>query len=79
MKQPLIAVYDKKLGLYDAPFTVRHPGEAQRQFLDVCQQKDSRFGMHPEDYELYELGTYDMATGHVEHISPFKHLCNGVN
>ena len=32
MKSPMLAVYDKKTGLYDNPFIVRHNGDAIREF-----------------------------------------------
>ena len=74
----MLAVYDKKTGLYDNPFIVRHNGEAIRGFDHLRKDVNTKFGKNPEDFDLYQIGTYDAQTGNVELITPHTHLLSGV-
>lgn len=78
MKKPVVAVKDKKIGMFDSPFVVRHPGEAMREFDTVIKDTNTKFGKNPEDFDLYQIGTYDESTGELETISPPTHLSSGV-
>lgn len=73
----LIAVHDKKTGLYDNPFTVRHVGEAVREWDIVRKDPQTKFGKNPEDFDLFQIGEYDDELGQLipqKHI----HLASGV-
>lgn len=63
MKQPICAVFDKKSGLFDQPFVVRHAAEATREWEVVKKMADTKYGKNPEDYELFQIGTWEYATG----------------
>lgn len=63
MKLIAIAVLDLATETYGRPFFVPHPGQAMRSFMDEVKNRDSEIGKHPGDYELYELGSFDDATG----------------
>lgn len=77
-KKLLVAVYDKKIGLFDPPVPVRHIGEAIRMFADIKKNPDTKFGMHPEDFDLFQIGVYDEPSGTVENLQPHIHLESGV-
>lgn len=79
MTKPVIAVFDKKTGLFDQPFTVRRNGEAIREWEHVLQSKDNRYGKNPEDYDLFQIANYDETLGLITPISPHIHLAGGVN
>lgn len=68
----ICAVKDLAIQAYGMPFYVHTKGEAIRSFSDEVNRTDgkSAVAQHPEDYELYELGTYDEATGTIEGKSP---------
>lgn len=68
MKTPMCAVFDRKIALYDPPFSIRHQGEAIRQFEDLKKDTNTRFGKNPEDYLLFQIGTYDDVTGSIENL-----------
>lgn len=53
------AVKDKVVGCFMQPFFARSIGEAQRSFGDAVADPKMDFGKHPDDYELFELGTWD--------------------
>lgn len=78
MKNPVCAVYDKKTGLFDQIFTVRHIGEAVREWDIVRKNKDTKFGKNPEDFDLFQIGVYNDELGEVEPVKPHTHLASGV-
>lgn len=77
-KKILVSVYDKKVGLFDPPFAVRHIGEATREWSVVKKDPTTKFGKHPEDFDLFQIGEYDEATAHVTPTTPHLHLDTGV-
>ncbi|AXH77701.1 MAG: nonstructural protein [Microviridae sp.] len=62
-KHIAIAVFDLATETYARPFFVAHPGQAIRSFMDELKNKDSELGKHPGDYDLFECGYFDDATG----------------
>lgn len=70
----ICAVYDKKTGLYDQLFTVRHHAEAEREWGVVKQDPKTKFGKNPEDFSLLQIGNYDDTTGEVIPVKPHKQL-----
>lgn len=66
MKDGLFAVFDVKMKLFTSPFCARNVDSAIRQFADMCSNPQIPFGKHPEDYVLYELGTFDLEDGLLE-------------
>lgn len=63
LSEPICAVKDKKTGLFDRIFTVRHAGEAIREFETICKDTNTKFGKNPEDFDLYQIGTMDYQSG----------------
>lgn len=78
MQNKIIAVYDKKTGLFNMPFAVRHNGEAIREWDIVRKDDKTKYGKNPEDFDLYQIGEYDDATGSIVSITPHVHLASGV-
>lgn len=67
----MCSIRDAAVKGFNQPFFTRSPGEAIRMFGDETQAEKSRLGLHPEDYELYELGYFDDDTAQVEqHVQP---------
>lgn len=73
-----IAVRDSKTALFDRPFFVRHTGDALREWDIVRKDPNTKFGKNPEDFQIFQIGTYDDETGKMETIQPHIHLGNGV-
>lgn len=61
----LYAVLDKISGVYDGPFPGKGDGMMIRQFGDQVQKEGSQLNLHPEDFVLMRLGTWNDATGEV--------------
>lgn len=77
-QRPIIAVYDKKIGAYESTHVARHIGDAIRDWDHIRKDPATKFGKHPEDFDLFELGTLDEETGIITPKSPFTHLASGV-
>ena len=65
MKLNLYAVYDQKTRAFDAPFTAQNEATALRTFqrvrTNIPLMKDN-----PNDFDLYEIGSYHTTTGRVD-------------
>lgn len=78
MIHKIYSVYDSKAETYSLPFFVKLPAEAHRYFSSWINDPSHTFGRHPEDYTLFESGSYDDSTGTFtqDHINS---LGNGLN
>lgn len=70
MKLYVCAVRDRAVDAFGVPFFCKAVGEAARSFDDEVNRAESVFYSHPDDYDLYLLGTYDDATGAMDCNSP---------
>ncbi len=59
----IFCVFDSKARAYLPPFFLPEAGQAVRSFKDACNDKAHAFGQHPEDYTLFEIGTFDDREG----------------
>lgn len=61
----VVAIKDRAMDAYGRPFLVVAIGQAIRSFQDEINREapDNTMYHHPDDYDLYELGTYDDQTG----------------
>lgn len=68
MIQIIVSVKDTAAQAFGRPIFVPAVPVAVRSFRDEVNRKDSSEDMarHPEDFELYELGSFDDSTGIVE-------------
>lgn len=57
------AVRDRALDAFMSPIFVPALGLAVRSFSDEVNRKDSPMNAHPDDYDLYQIGTYDDSVG----------------
>lgn len=70
----MCAVYDSKVGAFMTPMFFQSTGQAIRSFSDAVNTKDSDFARHPEDYGLFELGTFESGSGMMELVAQPKSL-----
>lgn len=66
MKQKAYTVFDHAAEAYLEPFFAPTRGVAIRSFTEAVNSEGHTFAKHPEDYTLYEIGTYDPSTGVIE-------------
>jgi len=68
MKQSnLYTIHDSKAEFYRPPFVARSKGEAIRMFAQGANDKETQLAQHPEDFTLYQIGTFDDITGQIHH------------
>lgn len=72
MKLKIYVVRDTATDQYGNPMFLIASGQAMRSFTDEVNraEKDNQMYMHPDDFELYELGEYETATGKFETKEP---------
>lgn len=65
-------VYDGKAKTFSSPFFMITVGMALRGFEDLVNDPKTVPSRHPEDFVLYECGTFDDQTGLMEYITPLN-------
>ncbi len=73
----IYSVYDAKADAYLLPFFFKQDAMAIRVFSDLINQDKHQFSLHPGDYTLFAIGTFDETTGKIEDILAGS-LGNGV-
>lgn len=68
----IVAVKDLAAQAFGQPFFVSSTGLALRSFRDEVNRRadDNQMSRHPEDFELYCIGTYDDESGAVAPRGP---------
>ena len=62
MKLEIFTIYDAKAESYTTPFFQPKFGIAERLFSDEVNNPESNLHKHPEDYTLFNIGTFDQDT-----------------
>lgn len=57
------AIRDVKADKYFPPICVPHRAQAVRSFAQECGDKESLMAKWPEDFELWQVGTFDQVSG----------------
>lgn len=68
MKDKIYSVKDNAVEAYGKPFHAPTKGFAIRSFSDEVNRPDSQLAKHPEDFSLYELGTWDNQKGNYTNL-----------
>lgn len=66
----VFSVRDMKAEAFLQPFFCPTQGSALRAFGDACSKPESPFFLHPNDYVLYEIGSYDDSNAVLGSVSP---------
>lgn len=68
MKMIVCTIKDRAADAYGRPFYVPAVGVAIRSFQDEVNRPsdDSQIYQHPDDFDLFELGSFDDGTGQFE-------------
>ena len=57
------SIFDKKAGTYSNPFFCVSQGVAIRQLMDLVTDQRTTVSKYPEDFALYEVGSFNEITG----------------
>ena len=68
----LVSVKDLKAGSWSVPAAADNIACACRMFGDLVKDGRTLVGQHPEDFEIYIVGSFDLSTGSVvcDHEAP---------
>ena len=78
-KTILFAVRDSKAGFYGVPFSKRSRGEAERDFVSLRRDQQTKVAQFPEDYDLFEVGEYDELSGKITAYETPKHMMKAID
>ena len=71
MKLKCFAIYDAAAQVYMAPFFQSTVGLAIRQFEQVANDPSTSVSKYPQDFTLFEIGSYDDSNGRMDpHDAP---------
>lgn len=62
MKIKIFTIYDIKAQSYLPPFYMQSTGQAMRAFEDTVNDETTQFSKHPEDFVIFEVGSFDDQT-----------------
>lgn len=63
------SVRDSKVGAYMAPFFVPNSSVAVRMVTDTANDPSTLLYKHPEDFQLFHIGTFNESTGEIKAIN----------
>ena len=72
------AIKDVRTEAFLKPFFVQNEAVMRRAVFDASRDENNTMSIHPEDYQVFELGTYDDNTGEISAVPP-KFLFNVVD
>lgn len=67
MRMNVYTIKDTASGVYGNPNFMHSDKQALREFEDIVNDKDgNKIAMHPADFIMFRIGTYDTTTGVIE-------------
>lgn len=69
----VFSLLDIKAGMYTQPFMFPSTGQAVRAVQDLAADLNTTVGRHPGDFALYQIATWNDATGRYEDM-PHAHI-----
>lgn len=73
----MFCIYDRKSKIHHPPNYCHNTPHAMRVFKSIFAQKDSVFHTYPEDFQIFEIGQWDDATGLVTSLEKANFVCAG--
>lgn len=63
MKHRMFSIKDTKADVYNKPFYLINEKLVERVAADLLRDKSSEISRHPDDFIMFDLGSYDDNTG----------------
>lgn len=73
----VVSVYDRAMDAFARPFFVPALGAAIRAFQDEVNRAESPMCSHADDYDLFELGTFDEDSGKFQNLNEPRQVAIG--
>lgn len=64
------SLYDTKAGIFNTPWFCISRGVAIRMVMDLVSDPQTTINRHPDDYTLFEIGTFDDSNGVLTSSAP---------
>ncbi len=71
----MFCLYDRKSEIHQPPMFCHNTGHALRVFASYCNRPDQMLSQYPEDFQLFEIGTFDDQTAVVEKLDKPHLVC----
>jgi len=68
----IFSILDKKSEIWSRPIFMQKTGMMLRSFKDLANDKSHPIGQHPEDYYMYQIGTWNEHRGEIKSLDPFQ-------
>lgn len=78
MKQKLYVIHDRVANHYDTPVPSHNDGTIMRWFAQSIQNVPM-MQMSPQDFALYECGSFDTDTGFIDARESLLFICTGLD
>jgi hypothetical protein len=62
----IFSIYDSKVKHWQHPQFLEKTGTIMRAFEEIANDPKHQVGQHPEDFVLYEIGTWNDDTGEIK-------------
>lgn len=79
MTTNVFSVFDKKARAFGLPYFAPTLGVGIRTFSDAVSDAQSMWSKHPEDYDLYHIGSYDDEDASLHPIVPTVRLVGALD
>jgi len=79
MKMEYYCIRDAKANCFhEHIFACHTPGQAERNFDQLVNDKTSQIGKYPDDYDLYKIGDMDLSSGKFSPLDTPLHIVKAV-
>jgi len=78
MRLEIYALRDVRTEAFNRPMFLQNKAVLDRAIIDAINDENSLLHHHPEDYQVYYLGTFDEQTGKIESL-PAEHCFNVID
>lgn len=79
MIMTIVSIKDRAADAFNRPFFVPTANMAIRSFMDEVNRDhpENQMFVHPDDFDLYEIGIFDDSNGRIESYADMKLLIQG--
>lgn len=70
----IYSIFDNKALAYNQPFLMKNDNMATRAFSNLANDPESNISANPDDFVLYQIGSFDETTGLISHLDPILNL-----
>lgn len=76
MKHVIVAIHDHAASAFEPPMVFPARGIALRAFSDVVNKAGTTYNVHPDDFAMWQIGTFEDDAGRLLPETENVFLCN---